>query len=92
VKLTDKQRAIFDFVREFHKRNGYPPSYDEMSAHFKVFRNCIQQHLKAIEKKGYIKRTPNVARGLVPVSRGNRRGSIWRSWEAVEPKPTNDFE
>lgn len=91
-KLTEKQSAILEFVRAFQKRAGYPPTYDEMSSHFNVFRNCIEDHIKAIEKKGYIKRIPNISRGLVVVSRGNRRGSIWKNWDPTESLATQEFE
>lgn len=91
--LTAKQLAILDFIRDFQKRCGCPPSYDEMCAHFKVFRNAIHQQIKAIEKKGYLnRRSPGIARGIVIVSRGNRRGSIWENWEPADAKPTHQYE
>jgi len=53
--LTKTQNLIFEFIKWF---------IDENSFAFKSV-NAAFEHLKWIEKKGYIKRTPNVARSIV---------------------------
>lgn len=65
VSLTKKQAAILAWIAAFVRKSGYAPSIDEIAAHFGIWRSGIQQHLGLIEKKGYIKRTPKIARGLV---------------------------
>lgn len=65
-KLTDKQKSILDFIKSFIEDNGYAPVSKEINSHFGYSSiNASTQHLNAIEKKGYIKRTPNVARSIV---------------------------
>lgn len=66
-ELTRKQRAYLKFIKVFTKRHGYPPSFDEMVAKFGVCRNGIVDHINRIEAKGYIRRIPRIARGLVIV-------------------------
>lgn len=63
--ITKKQQAIVDFLRKFTAKHSYPPSYDEMCAHFGVCRNVIVQQARVLEKKGYVRRTPKISRGMV---------------------------
>lgn len=65
-KLTDKQKSILDFIRGFIEDNGYAPVAKEINLHFGYSSlNASTQHLNAIERKGYIKRTPNISRSIV---------------------------
>lgn len=65
-KLTEKQRTILDYIKVFISEMGYPPTSKDIQIHFKFnSANAAFEHLKWIEKKGYIKRTPNVARSIV---------------------------
>ena len=65
-KLTDKQGAILDYIKDFISEMGYPPTSKDIQLHFKFNSpNAAFEHLKWIEKKKYIKRTPNVARSIV---------------------------
>jgi len=64
MELTSRQREIFDFVRIFIKERGYPPSVREVGEHFHIYPRAAFDHLKALEKKGYLKRRESVSRGL----------------------------
>ena len=64
MELTSRQREIFNFVREFIKKRGYPPSVREIGGHFKIYPRAVFDHLKALEKKGYLKRRGAMSRGL----------------------------
>ena len=64
MELTSRQREIFDFVRTFIKERGYPPSVREIGEHFHVYPRAAFDHLKALEKKGYLKRRESMSRGL----------------------------
>ena len=63
--LTAKQRNILDFVKEFIENEGYPPSLRDICAFFsiKAPKNA-RKHLIALEKKGFIKRSPGSARAI----------------------------
>lgn len=63
-KLTARQMAVLNFVVRFIKKRGYTPSYDDMEEGLCIRRNAILQHIKAIERKGWISRIPNAHRGL----------------------------
>jgi len=63
-KLTKIQREILEFLVETKSR-GFVPTLAEIAKHFSYKnRSTVQQHLKAIEKKGYIKRNSKIARGI----------------------------
>jgi len=63
--LTDRQIEILEFVRGFISENGYSPSIREISNNFNITPKGAQEHIIAIEKKGYIKRIPKIARGII---------------------------
>ena len=56
-ELTDRQKLIFDFLVRTIRERGYAPSHQEIGARFKIVStNGVFRHLKALEKKGYIRR------------------------------------
>lgn len=72
--LTLKQRAIYEFVVDFAHRQGFPPSLTEIAGAFGLASpSGVADHLRAIERKGYIRRRRGVSRGieLVDISRRN---------------------
>lgn len=64
MELTSRQKEIFNFVRSFTKERGYPPSVREIGEHFKIYPRAVFDHLKALERKGYLKRRGSMSRGL----------------------------
>ncbi len=64
MELTSRQREIFNFVRRFIKERGYPPSVREIGEHFDIYPRAVFDHLKALERKGYLKRRSSMSRGL----------------------------
>jgi len=63
-ELTSRQQEILDYIRDFQERHGYPPSRREVAGHFRVYPATVQDHLKALVRKGHLKREPNRSRGL----------------------------
>ena len=64
MELTTRQREIFDFIQAFIKERGYPPSVREIGGHFSIYPRAAFDHLRALEKKGYLKRQSSMSRGL----------------------------
>lgn len=63
--LTKIQKQILDFIIDNKSNFGMPPTLAEIAKHFKYKnRATVQQHLKAIERKGYLKRNPKISRGI----------------------------
>lgn len=64
MELTLRQKEIFNFVRAFIRERGYPPSVREIAEHFGIYPRAAFDHLKALEKKGYLKREGSMSRSL----------------------------
>jgi len=55
--LTPRQKEIYDFLLRTIREKGYAPSIHEIGARFKIAStNGVSDHLKALEKRGYIRR------------------------------------
>lgn len=55
--LTTRQRAIYEFILKTIREKGFAPSIQEIGGRFKIAStNGVSDHLKALEKKGYIRR------------------------------------
>lgn len=81
-QLTDRQRQILDYITASIAERGYPPTLREIGAHFGIrSTNGVNDHLKALEKKGYLRREDLKSRAMRPVhmpddaSNGNGRGN-----------------
>ena len=63
--LSAKRQRIIDFIRRFLRDSGYPPTIrDIVSGCGMSSTSVVDYHLKALEKEGYIRRHPEVSRGI----------------------------
>ncbi|MEN3942264.1 transcriptional repressor LexA [Prosthecobacter sp. SYSU 5D2] len=66
TKLTDRQRELLDYLRQYQRENGVMPSTRDIQRHFGFSsQTAAMSHLRALEKKGVIQRHPNKARAVV---------------------------
>ena len=64
-RLTDRQREILEFIREYVEAHGFSPALTEIGAgRGGISATAALAHVVALEKKGYLKRDPHRARGL----------------------------
>ncbi len=64
-QLTERQREVYDFVRDKIRNRGYGPTVREIGDEFDISSpNGVMCHLKALEKKGLITREPNMSRAI----------------------------
>lgn len=64
-ELTAVQQKILDYLIDCRTNNGLPPTLADIAKRFDYKnRATVQQHLQAIEKKGYIKKNPKLSRGI----------------------------
>ena len=64
LTLTARQREVLEFIRHFITQAGYPPTVREIGAHFGFVPRSVFDHLKALERKGYLRRTASKSRSL----------------------------
>jgi repressor LexA len=62
--LTERQLAVLNFIRDFIRDKGISPTLDEMSQYFGVSKITIYEHVNALERKGAIRKTRNMARAI----------------------------
>lgn len=63
--LTSRQRAVYEFIRDRIRQRGYGPTVREIGDQFQIKSpNGVMCHLKALEKKGLIRRDANKARAI----------------------------
>ena len=63
--LTVRQRHILKFILEQIDSQGFPPTIREIGAQFGISSpNGVRDHLVALQRKGYLKRTPEKSRSL----------------------------
>jgi repressor LexA len=66
--LTERQEQILNVIRDFIADQGYPPSIRELGAIVGIrSTNGVSDHLKALERKGYLTRGDFKSRALIPV-------------------------
>ncbi|MBX3158355.1 MAG: transcriptional repressor LexA [Deltaproteobacteria bacterium] len=66
--LTQRQREILDFISASIAERGFPPTLREIGEHFHIrSTNGVNDHLKALEKKGVLRREDLKSRAMRPV-------------------------
>jgi repressor LexA len=92
--LTQRQRQVLDFIGASISERGYPPTLREIGEHFGIrSTNGVNDHLKALEKKGYLRREDLKSRAMRPVDpiRPRARGSKSNVLPFRQPGHTPDL-
>lgn len=75
-KLTERQKMVWNYVIHTIDKHGYPPTLREIGDHMNIrSTNGVNDHLKALERKGYLKKGNLRARALTPLfPKGKKKG------------------
>src|SRR5271167_2897841 len=69
--LTQRQQMVLDFIRQSIHDRGYPPTLREIGARMGIrSTNGVNDHLRALERKGYLTREDMKSRALRPTGLG----------------------
>lgn len=69
-ELTDRQKEILNFIVKESEERGFPPTIREIGEEMDIrSTNGVNDHLKALERKGYLTRGEQQSRSLVPTKR-----------------------
>jgi repressor LexA len=67
--MTDRQLEVLRFIARQIEEAGYPPTIREIGEALDIrSTNGVNDHLKALEKKGFLARDPVKSRALIPTS------------------------
>jgi len=65
-QLTQRQQAVLDFIRERIQHEGKPPTVREIGSRFNLSSTgSVRTHLRALEKKGCIRKQAAISRGIL---------------------------
>jgi repressor LexA len=65
AKLSERRQAIIQFVAEYSRDRGYPPSVREIcKAVGLISPASVQRHLVILEQQGFLRRDPSKPRAL----------------------------
>jgi len=63
--LTSSQKKLLDFLKDFIRKKGFPPTLREIASHFGLKGpKAPQKTLSILERKGYIKKVPGESRAI----------------------------
>ena len=88
-QLTDRQQSVYDMIRELIVKRGYGPTVREIGEHFGIKSpNGVMCHLRALERKGLIRRSPNKSRAIELMHAADRCGNALPMAGVVAAGPT----
>lgn len=68
MALTRRQREIYEYIRDFVRRNGYSPSLEEVGSHFGLSSVAtVHKHVHHLVEKGFLQKAWNRSRSVEPV-------------------------
>ena len=84
--LTARQEQTLDFIRRSIEERGYPPTLREIGEYMGIrSTNGVNDHLRALERKGYLRREDMKSRALKLVS------GMGNAPEPVKAAPDDDL-
>ncbi len=94
-KLTQRQKMVLEFIQTTIDTDGYPPTLREIG-NFMGIRstNGVNDHLRALERKGYLTRKDMKSRTLRPTRAVERllRSSTLTATDSEEEVMHEDFD
>jgi repressor LexA len=87
--LTQRQQMVLDFIRQSINDRGYPPTLREIGARMGIrSTNGVNDHLRALERKGYLTREDMKSRALRPTHLATQALAD----SSVPSEPANDVD
>lgn len=72
MPVTLRQRQVYEFICRYLETQKQPPTIAEIGKHFQMSSPAsVHSILSALEREGFIKRIPNVSRGIEIVPQEN---------------------
>ena len=64
ARFTERQGQYLAFIHTYTKVNGRPPAQADLQRFFAVTAPSVHQMILALERRGFLRRTPGRARCL----------------------------
>lgn len=62
--ITDRQKEVLTYISNFTEDNAFPPTVREISEHFNISLRAVQDHISALQKKGYLSQCQKRSRSI----------------------------
>ncbi|MEN6476814.1 MAG: transcriptional repressor LexA [Rectinema sp.] len=62
--LTDRQKEVLDFLSSYIEEHSYPPTIREIAKAFSISVKGAYDHVKALERKGFLRLGENRSRAM----------------------------
>jgi len=84
IGLTERQLEVLRFIASEIEERGYPPTIREIGEALEIAStNGVNDHLKALEKKGYLQRDAAKSRALIPTAQARQEFGLGHFHENV---------
>lgn len=68
--ITERQQEVLNFITSFSRDNSFPPTVREIGDHFNISIRAVQDHIIALNKKGFLSVTSKKSRALKVIQEG----------------------
>ena len=62
--LTPRQKQILDYIKGYIDKNGFSPTFEEISHHTKKAFSTVHEHVEALIEKRFLIKKDNSVRGI----------------------------
>ena len=62
--ITDRQKEVLTYISTYTEENSYPPTVRDVSEHFGISLRAVQDHILALQKKGFLSQSQKKARSI----------------------------
>ena len=62
--ITDRQKEVLNYISAYTEENSYPPTVRDISEHFGISLRAVQDHILALQKKGFLSQSQKKARSI----------------------------
>lgn len=76
-EITERQKEVLNFISEFTEQNSFPPTVREISNHFGISLRAVQDHILALQKKGYLSQAQRHSRSIKVLSDTRDKNQIF---------------
>lgn len=77
MTLTPKQKAVFDYIKNYIDENRFSPTFEEIAYSFKYkSKGTVYKHIKALKLKGLIRQEWNRVRSIQLVDSKRKRAGL----------------
>ena len=62
--ITDRQKEVLTYISKYTEDNSFPPTVRDISNHFGISLRAVQDHILALQKKGFLSQSQKKARSI----------------------------